>query len=153
MINTFQLKCLKICLGHFVEANSLSYCVFAFFAVTCVIYMYMHRRLLHHYCRFATTMKISVLLWVQCASVAIILGDNTPTTANDDMTAEEKLKICTPWGRTQFSIKNKNGSFSQVEKIPWDLLCNLSPTDCIGDVPKDKYKVCYVCRAIHFNRC
>lgn len=61
----------------------------------------------------------------------LVCGKEPPAPHNDGMSAVEALEYCTPWGKIQIAIKNKNGSFSNVDIAPHDLICEISPNFCI----------------------
>ena len=58
------------------------------------------------------------------------LGWRAPAPHNDGMSAVESLKYCTPWGKIQIAVKNKNGTFTNLDIVPHDLLCELFPDFC-----------------------
>ncbi|XP_067945126.1 uncharacterized protein [Watersipora subatra] len=84
-------------------------------------------RMSHYFETHRVMGLVMLLLVVQLAAGR----DRQPTLTNDDdLSAEDRLKHCTPWGKVNIAIRNFDGSFSAIDRVPWDLLCAVSSMEC-----------------------
>lgn len=79
-----------------------------------------------------------LLFWI-IFSITCLSGSTSNSSPSDDAppTLDElrsRLDECTPWGKLGIYIKNKNGSYTFVDKVPYDLLCELDSCTMINGV-------------------